>query len=263
MIVLYKLFFATALLVSVVCFSPAAKAQTVTFNTNVGDIVVELLPDEAPISVANFLGYVERGDYVATLIHRSVANFVIQGGGFSTDFSSIPLQPSITNEFGRSNIRGTLAYARSSAVNSATSQFFFNVADNGGDPNDPDVMPRLDFVNEGFTVFGEVVSGMEVVDSINGLQRGNFGDFTPFTEVPIQAIQPDNTVLDEDFVILNSVTVLVLGDVNQDGVVNFLDITPFISILSGENFLEEADINQDSIVNFLDITPFISILSAG
>ena len=189
-------------------------------------------------------------------------NFVVQGGGFLPNFSSIPLQPPITNEFGRSNIRGTLAYARSSAVNSATSQFFFNVADNSGDPNDPTVMPRLDFVNEGFTVFGEVVSGMEVVDSINSLQRGNFGDFTPFTEVPIQAIQPDNTVLAEDFVILNEVSILVLGDVNRDGTVDFLDISPFISVLSVGGFQQEADINRNATVDFLDISPFISLLSS-
>ena len=81
---LHKLFAATALLLSIACISSSAQAQTVTFNTNVGDIVVELFPNDAPISVANFLGYVERGDYEGTLIHRSVPNFVVQGGGFLT-----------------------------------------------------------------------------------------------------------------------------------------------------------------------------------
>ena len=233
---LHKLLFATALLLSIVYISPATRAQTVTFNTNVGDIVVELLADEAPVSVENFLGYVERGDYDGTLFHRSVRNFVVQGGGFLADFSPIPLQPTIVNEFGRSNLRGTVAYARrGGAENSATSQFFFNVVDN----------VFLDDVDGGFTVFAEVVSGMDIVDTINGFPRGSTGS-APFTEVPIQAVQDDGTVLSEDFVILNGVTVLVPGDVNRDGAVNFLDINPFISLLSVGEFQEEADIDQDT-----------------
>ena len=80
LIVLHKILFATALLLLTVCVNSTAKAQTVTFNTNVGDIVVELFPDEAPISVDNFLGYIERGDYEGTFFHRSVTDFVIQGG---------------------------------------------------------------------------------------------------------------------------------------------------------------------------------------
>ena len=155
MIVLHKLLFASLLLLSIVCISPAVTAQTVIFNTNAGDIVVELLPNDAPISVENFLGYVERGDYVGTIFHRSVPGFVIQGGGFLTTGATIPLQPQITNEFGRSNLRGTVAYARQGGqVNSATSQFFFNVSDDN---------TFLDTVDEGFTVFGEVVSGLEIV----------------------------------------------------------------------------------------------------
>ena len=252
-IVLHKLFAATALLLSIACTSSSAQAQTVTFNTNVGDIVVELFPNDAPISVANFLGYVERGDYEGTLIHRSIPNFVVQGGGFLTNFAPIPLQDTIENEFGRSNLRGTMAYARQGgAENSATSQFFFNVVDNVG----------LDDVDGGFTVFGEVISGMEIVDSINGLQRGNFGAFTAFTDVPIQAIQPDNTVLTDDFVILNEVTVVLRGDVDRDGMVDFSDISSFISILSAGGFQEEADVNRDLMVDFEDIGPFIALLSS-
>ena len=254
MIVLYKLFFATAFLVSFVCVSPATNAQTVTFNTSVGDIVVELFPDEAPIAVANFLGYVERGDYDGTIFHRSVSDFVIQGGGFLLTGESIPLQPTIMNEFGRSNLRGTLANARvGGMVDSATSQFFFNVSDND----------FLDTVDEGFTVFGEVVSGLEIVDSINSLPT--FGAAPPFGELPVLEIRPDDTVFSRDLILLNGVTVesALLGDVNLDGTVSFLDIGPFVLLLSMSEFLEEADINQDDEVNFLDIGPFVSILTAG
>ena len=258
---LQKLFFTTALLLSILCVNQTTKAQVVIFNTNVGDVVVELYPEDAPISVANFLGYVDRGDYVDTLIHRSVPGFVVQGGGFLPNFTGIPLQDPITNEFGRSNVRGTLAYARSAAVNSATSQFFFNVADNGGDPNDPQSSPSLDSDNEGFTVFGEVISGMDVVDNINGFPRGTTGS-DPFREVPIQAIQPDGTVSPDDFVILNEVTVVVPGDVDRNGEVDFSDIAPFISLLSVGEYQAEADINRDGIVDFDDISPFIILLSA-
>ena len=250
---LHKFLFATALLLSIVYISPATQAQTVTFKTDVGDIVVSLLPDEAPISVANFLGYVERGDYVETIFHRSVPGFVIQGGAFRSDLSSIPLQGPIMNEFGRSNLRGTVAYARQAGmVDSATSQFFFNVSDSNN---------FLDDIDEGFTVFGEVVSGIEVVDAINNLQRVTLGS-APFTEIPVLDSFNGEMLFMEDLVSLSEVTVLVPGDVNQDGLVNFSDISSFISILSVSGFQEEADVNRDSMVDFADISPFISLLSS-
>ena len=250
---LYKLFLATALLVSIVCISPTAKAQTVTFNTNVGDIVVELFPNEAPISVDNFLGYVGRGDYEGTIFHRSVNNFIIQGGAFLTNGAQIPLQGTILNEFGRSNLQGTLAYARVGGMaNSATSQFFFNVTDNAG----------LDDVDGGFTVFGEVVSGMDIVNAINGLQTVNAGG--AFAELPVQDSFTAPNVTIDDLVILNGVTVEgILGDVNLNGVVDFSDIAPFISLLSMGTFQEEGDINDDGVVSFSDISLFIGILAAG
>jgi len=258
---LYNVIFATALLLSILCVNSTAKAQTVTFNTNVGEIVVELLPDEAPISVENFLGYVERGDYDGVIFHRSVADFVVQGGLARNDnsdplqppaLSPVPLQPPIPNEFGRSNLRGTVAYARQGGVvDSATSQFFFNVTDN----------VFLDTVDQGFTVFGQVVSGMPVVDAINDLQIINAG--SPFNELPVQASFVAPSILTADLIVINSATIEpLLGDVNLDGEVNFLDITPFISILSVNDFLEEADANGDGEVNFLDIVPFIALLSS-
>ena len=142
-----------------------------------------------------------------------------------------------------------MAYARrggpgdEGSVDSATSQFFFNVTDN----------LNLDTFNEGFTVFGEVISGLEIVDTINGFQAIDFDPdnlFDPFGELPVQDSYDGVTVFLNDLVILNGVIVLVPGDVNRDGLVNFSDISSFISILSVSGFQEEADVNRDSTVDF-------------
>jgi cyclophilin family peptidyl-prolyl cis-trans isomerase len=138
----------------------------VEVQTTAGDIGVELWPDVAPCTVNNFLAYLESGRYDGTFIHRAVAGGVIQGGGYSYDpgtdsFSEIPLDPAVVNEPGESNLTGTIAMARiGGQVNSATSQFFINLADN----------TQLDLVDEGFTVFGEVVlEDMPVVEAIESL----------------------------------------------------------------------------------------------
>ena len=250
-------FYASAvLLLSIVGFISPVNAQTVTLslnvetNSGVSDIVIELFPDDAPISVENFLGYVNRGDYIGSFIHRSVPGFVVQGGGFlANPIGPVPVQAPILNEFGRSNLRGTVAYARQGGVvNSATSQFFFNIQDNTG----------LDDVDEGFTVFGEVVSGMGLVDAINNapIENLNPNSGGPLGEVPF----PGAGIL----IVIESVTVsptFVLADVNDDRIVNFLDIAPFIAVLSSGDFQNAADINRDGIVSFLDISPFIGVLS--
>lgn len=254
MIMLRTLYASAVLLLSVACFTSPVNAQTVTFNTNVGDIVVELFPEDAPISVANFLGYVNRGDYDGTIIHRSVVNFVVQGGSFQSNGVPIPTEPPIQNEFGRSNLRGTIAFARQGGVvNSATSSFFFNLQDSNS---------FLDGVDEGFTVFGEVVSGLGVADAINDLQIVNAGG--ALSELPVRDSFSDAVVDLEDLVVVNSVTVsspFTLGDVSGDGVVNFVDISPFIALLAVGDFQDEADIDRDGSVDFLDIAPFIAILS--
>jgi cyclophilin family peptidyl-prolyl cis-trans isomerase len=146
--------------------SPARADQArpwVALDTSMGRIVVELRPDKAPRTVDNFIKYVRAGHYDHTIFHRVVRGFVIQGGGYEEDLSEHPTRASIRNESvgGLSNVRGTVAMARSEAPDSARAQFFINLGDNSrldGRPGHP-----------GYTVFGEVVEGMEVVDRIAAL----------------------------------------------------------------------------------------------
>ena len=174
--------------------APAADAAKLTatkvlIKTNLGDMTVELYPDKAPKSVENFLTYVNSGFYDGTIFHRVIDNFMIQGGGFTRDLRQKPTRPAITNEAknGLSNLRGTLAMARTGDPNSATAQFFINVVDN----------PRLDFTSEqngatwGYTVFGKVTSGLDIVDKIKAVPTGAQGPFksdVPTTPVVIEKI---------------------------------------------------------------------------
>jgi cyclophilin family peptidyl-prolyl cis-trans isomerase len=158
-----------AVVVAAVLAVPAAGAggaQTkekpvVVIETSVGDIVVELYPDKAPITVENFLAYVKDGFYSGTIFHRVIKGFMIQGGGVTADGQRKPTRPPIKNEAanGLKNTRGTIAMARTSEVDSATSQFFINTVDNA----------FLDYQGPekfGYCVFGKVIAGMEVVDKI-------------------------------------------------------------------------------------------------
>ena len=147
----------------------AAENPKVLLTTSLGEIEIELDAEKAPISVENFLGYVDSGYYAGTQFHRVIPGFMVQGGGFDADMQQKQTGAPIKNEAdnGLHNVRGTLAMARTSDVNSATSQFFINLADNafldhGG----------RDF---GYAVFGKVVRGMEVVDQIARVRTGNHG----------------------------------------------------------------------------------------
>jgi peptidyl-prolyl cis-trans isomerase A (cyclophilin A) len=128
--------------------------------TTMGTIVIELFEQEAPVSTANFLEYVNDGFYDGTLFHRIVPGFVVQGGGFTVELERKETLPPIVNEAGSGlrNVRGSIAAARTSDLNSATSQFYVNLVDN------PDL--NGDGVNNGYAVFGRVYSGMDVVDQI-------------------------------------------------------------------------------------------------
>src|SRR5271168_1772006 len=140
---------------------------------------VELQEKEAPISVANFLKYIDEGFVDGTTFHRIVPGFVIQGGGFTADMSQKRTNPTIKNEAdnGRKNKRGTLSMARTSDINSATSQFFVNLKDN----------EFLDHSrgNFGYAVFAQVTEGMDVIDKIAAVETGRKRGFD---DVPVEAV---------------------------------------------------------------------------
>lgn len=144
-------------------------AQTVRLSTSMGDIVLELNHDKAPKTVDNFLQYVKDGHYNGTIFHRVIDGFMIQGGGVTADMREKATRPPVPLESrnGLSNVRGSVAMARTPDPNSATSQFFINVVDNG----------RLDQANaadhEGYAVFGTVTAGMDVVDKIKAVPVGS------------------------------------------------------------------------------------------
>jgi cyclophilin family peptidyl-prolyl cis-trans isomerase len=150
----------------------------VIIKTSKGDIKVELAEKEAPGTVKNFLAYVDSGHYKNLVFHRVMNGFMVQGGGFDTEFKQRPTNAPIRNEAGNGlkNKCGTLAMARTSDVHSAKAQFFINVVDN----------PFLDYKNSsqrgfGYCVFGRVVDGMDVVDLIKTVPTGNRG---PYKNVP-------------------------------------------------------------------------------
>ena len=142
----------------------------VKLETSMGDIIVRLDSRKAPISTANFVQYVKSGFYDGTVFHRVIKNFMIQGGGMGADMKQKPSRASIRNEAdnGLKNKKYTIAMARTGNPNSATSQFFINVKD-----NDNLNAPQPD--GHGYTVFGKVVSGTEVVDKIKAVATGNKG----------------------------------------------------------------------------------------
>jgi cyclophilin family peptidyl-prolyl cis-trans isomerase len=145
-----------------------AANPTVVMETSMGTIKIELFQDKAPVTVANFLSYVDRKHYDGTIFHRVISDFMIQGGGFDMDYKEKETSEPIKNEAdnGLKNQRGTLAMARTGDPNSATAQFFINVKDNAGlDRPKPDGF--------GYAVFGKVIEGMEVVDQIKGVKTGS------------------------------------------------------------------------------------------
>jgi cyclophilin family peptidyl-prolyl cis-trans isomerase len=179
----------------------------------VGDIDIILYASLTPETVTNFLAYVGRGDYGGVTIHRAEPGFVVQGGGYKAtaapdSFAHIPTEPSPMNEPGISNVRGTIAMAkRGGDPNSATSEFFFNLADN----NDPDNPMSLDNQNGGFSVFGRVSApGMEVVDAIAALPRETYVtdlEGMSWTNAwPMNAESAPPTMDQSKLVVINSVT---------------------------------------------------------
>lgn len=158
----------------------AADAPKVLLKTSMGNITVELYPDQAPKSTANFLQYARDGHYNGTVFHRVIDNFMIQGGGFKPDMSEKPTREPVENEAknGLKNKRYTVAMARTTMPHSATAQFFINDADNA----------FLDYPGQdgwGYTVFGKVVDGTEVVDRISQVKTSMGG---MHQDVPVKAV---------------------------------------------------------------------------
>ncbi|HWM70875.1 MAG: peptidyl-prolyl cis-trans isomerase [Gammaproteobacteria bacterium] len=168
--------------------APAAdQATQVRVSTSMGDFVIEVMPDRAPLTVANFLRYVKEGYYSGTLIHRVVANFVIQGGGHSaSDLKLKAVHDPVNNESGSGlqNKRGTVGLARGESAHSGNAQFYVNLVDN------PDLDPLP--TRWGYAVFGRVVQGMDVVDRIGVTPTGASGPFksdTPLKPVIITKVE--------------------------------------------------------------------------
>jgi peptidyl-prolyl cis-trans isomerase A (cyclophilin A)/peptidyl-prolyl cis-trans isomerase B (cyclophilin B) len=174
--------FATAV-VSILPLIATAATPQVELKTSMGAIVIELYPDKAPATVENFLQYVKDGHFDGTTFHRVIPGFMIQGGGFTPDFKEKSSRKPVRNEAGNGlkNATGTLAMARTPDPHSATAQFFINVADN-------------EFLNfrfptpegYGYTVFGKVVKGMDVVERIVKVQTGPGP--APHANVPVKPV---------------------------------------------------------------------------
>ncbi len=159
----------------------------VCMETSEGTVKLELWADKAPITVANFLRYVDAGHYNGTIFHRVINDFMIQGGGMSPDMKEKKTKDPIKNEASPElkNVRGTIAMARTSLIHSATSQFFINVVDN--DFLDQKNKTPMGF---GYAVFGKVIEGMDVVDRIRAVKTTSFGPHqdVPSTQVLINSV---------------------------------------------------------------------------
>ncbi len=182
--------FLFAMCTFLVCIGAHAANPSVEFTTNQGKIVIELYADKAPMTVANFLKYANDGFYNGTIFHRVIAGFMVQGGGFTQAYERKETRDPVENEAGNGlkNDIGTVAMARTREPHSATSQFFINVADN-------------DFLNfrsptvsgYGYTVFGKVTGGMDLVDRIAMAPTGRGGRFNK--DVPVNMVIIEKTKL--------------------------------------------------------------------
>jgi peptidyl-prolyl cis-trans isomerase A (cyclophilin A) len=270
--------------------SPALAGTLVTINTNMGNIQVDLYGDVAPTTVSNFASLVTGGNYTNTIIHRSVSNFVIQGGGFNLSNTQIANNGNIPLEYRMLNTRGTIAMARSTAADSANSQWFINTAD-----NTTTLAPRADNPNTpgnefsaGYAAFGWVVSGMSVVDAIAALPKFNFG--SPFNEQPLQNYTQANynagvQVTNANKVVINNITIaeqhasyqnpLWDVDVNNSGSLTAADLMPIMNglLAQGGRFTPSAanvgdtykywDTNGDNSVSVSDLMRVVNAILRG
>jgi len=247
----------------VFCSAGVAEATIVRFDTTAGSIDVRLFDTATPESVLNFLGYATADRYDGTFIHRSPntggnPKFVIQGGGFvlngsifSASSLTTPADPFVQNEPGISNLRGTLSYAKGPGVNSATSQWFFNLRDNS----------ILDLpVNNEFTAFGRIVrDGLIVADAISNMSLANASvaqnapgeDFDEIPVFDVNKVVAQGDIFAEDAVIITSIDQVFFldeGDYNFDDIVNGADLDVW-SADFGSTLLAEADGNGSGRVD--------------
>lgn len=161
---------------------PKIEKPVVLIETNMGNIKVELDIEKAPVTVENFIKYIKKGFYKNTIFHRVIPDFMIQGGGFTSEMQRKPTALPIKNEAfnGLKNNRGTIAMARTNRVDSATSQFFINVKDNNFLDHKDHSAQRF-----GYCVFGKVIDGMDVVDKIDSVKTGQYGYFR---DVPVKSV---------------------------------------------------------------------------
>jgi cyclophilin family peptidyl-prolyl cis-trans isomerase len=240
-------------LLLVLCATCAARGDQqnrpkVVIQTNFGDIGLELYEDQAPITVGNFLTYVDGGFYNGLLFHRIIENFMIQGGGYflseGTLYKPQPAGP-IVNESGNglSNLRGTIAMARSSDPDSATSQFYINHVDNTA-------LDRAEAADGfGYCVFGRVLSGMDVVDLITGTPTANIGyGFANFPYPTLVYIEKAGVAPPGHW---------LAGDFNNDGIVDFGDFAMLASSLTAASGAPAGDLDGDSQIG----TPDIALLA--
>lgn len=231
-----------------------ADGQQVRLETSLGDIVVELDPERAPVTVENFLTYVQDDFYDGLLFHRVDAGFVVQGGGFEPGLVQRPTRPPIVNEAATtgSNRAGTIAMARTPAIDSATSQFFINLVDN-------DFLDHSEPTVEGFgyAVFGRVIAGMDVVNTMAAVEILNLcvgGVVTDnmciggviFRDVPAQDIVIERA----------EVVASCLGDCNVDGVVTVDEVLAMLNIALGvvdPSTCPAGDSNGDVIIQVDEI----------
>jgi peptidyl-prolyl cis-trans isomerase A (cyclophilin A) len=199
-------------LVALVC--APAQATTVRLHTALGPVDIDLYDTGAPLTVANFLGYVASGAYSNSFIHRSVPGFIIQGGGYTWDTATsavkkVPAGPAVVNEFSasRSNLRGTIAMAKlGTDPNSATTEWFINLADNSA---------NLDSQNGGFTVFGKVrAGGMAIADAIAALRVVNAGG--AFTNLPVTSVPASGPLLQANLLTVSAVSQFAPASATSD-----------------------------------------------
>lgn len=163
-------------------FSLSAIATPIVIETTMGNIEVELDDEKAPLTVKNFLEYVDTNFYTGTIVHRVVKNFVVQAGGLNQDMTQKPPYAPIQNEAtnGLSNVRGTISMARTNDIHSGSSHFFINTIDNTRLDHQPGNPNRY-----GYAVFGKVTEGMHVIDAMNNVETQTVGEFNDVPVAPI------------------------------------------------------------------------------